>query len=263
MEWFAGSGSITLARATFMAKGQLSTIVRHLRQLCEIRQGAEVTDGQLLRRFAAQRDEAAFAALVERHGPLVLGVCRRTLQHEQDAEDAFQATFLILARKAGAIRKLESVASWLHGVAQRTAMNARRSAMRRHKHEQSSEALAAESPVSTAAMKELQTLLDEEVQRLPERYRAPFVLCCLEGKSRQEAAYGLGWKEGTVSSRLSRARRRLQQQLTGRGITLSAALCAVALSESAAKAALPAALADRATGAAVEFAIGNLPATAA
>jgi RNA polymerase sigma factor (sigma-70 family) len=245
-----------------MTNGQLGTVLRQIRQISDAQAHVDLSDGQLLRRFVTFRDEVAFAALVERHGGLVLGVCRRVLLHEQDAEDAFQATFLILARKAAAIRKLESVASWLHGVAQRTAMNARKSAMRRRQREQPAAQSVPESPVNMAALKELQTLLDEEVQRLPERYRAPFVLCCLEGKSRPEAAAHLGWKEGTVSSRLSRARQRLQQQLTRRGVALSAAMCTLALADKVTSAAVPAGLADRATKAALQFTAGNLTAGA-
>jgi RNA polymerase sigma factor (sigma-70 family) len=241
-----------------MAKGQLGTVLRQIRQLSGAQAHADLTDGQLLRRFVGHRDEAAFAALVERHGGLVLGVCRRVLLHEQDAEDAFQAAFLILARKSTAIRKIESMASWLHGVAQRTAMNLRKSAMRRRKHEQATAQSAAESPVAGAALKELQALLDAEVARLPDRYRAPFVLCCLEGKSRPEAAHDLGWKLGTVSSRLSRARQRLKQQLTRRGVVLSAALCATALADNVAAAAVPPTLASSTTKAALHFAAGKL-----
>jgi RNA polymerase sigma factor (sigma-70 family) len=240
-----------------MAKGQLDTVLQRIHRMSGARLHAELSDGQLLRRFVADRDEAAFAALVQRHGGLVVSVCRRVLSHEQDAEDAFQATFLILSRKAAAIRNLESVASWLHGVAQRTALNARKSAMRRRKYEKPSEERSAESPVSAAALKELQALLDEEVQRLPERYRAAFVLCCLEGKSRPEAARELGWKEGTVSSRLARARELLQQRLSRRGVTLTAALCAVALTQRTTEAAVSAALADGTIKAVLGFTTGN------
>src|SRR5262245_47755179 len=144
------------------------------------------TDRQLLERFVAESDQGAFAELVARHGACVWAVCRRVLGQEQDAEDAFQATFLILGRRAGAIRKRESVGSWLHGVAFRTAMKVRRSITRRQARERHAGGAAQEpSPSDQAAARELQRLLDEEVARLAEKHRTPFVLCCLEGRSEE------------------------------------------------------------------------------
>jgi RNA polymerase sigma factor (sigma-70 family) len=230
-----------------------------LSSLSDLKEAAR-SDGELLARFVADKDQEAFATLVQRHGGLVLGVCRRVLQHDADAEDAFQATFLLLARKAPAIRKQASVASWLHGVARRTALNARRSIMRRRHHEQTASPPATSIAASAASLHELQSILDEEVERLPERYRAPFVLCCLEGHGRPEAAQALGCSEGTVSSRLARARQRLQDRLTRRGITLSTALCAVAVTTGESKAALSQTLASAAAKAATGFASGRLPA---
>jgi RNA polymerase sigma factor (sigma-70 family) len=225
-----------------MTTKRLGTLVRHIHKLAGPQVPAEQSDGDLLRRFTAYREEAAFSALVERHGPLVLAVCRRVLRHEQDAEDAFQATFLVLARRAASIRRQQSVASWLYGVAHRTALRARRAAAKRPAVTAGRNPGGQADPPSEASLRELQRLLDEEVSRLPEKYRAPFVLCCLEGLSRAEAAQRLGWNEGTLSGRLALARSQLRRRLTCRGVSLTAALCALALCP-AAKAAVPAALA--------------------
>jgi RNA polymerase sigma factor (sigma-70 family) len=214
-----------------MASRQAGTVLRHLRRLAAAPDGPERTDRELLHAFCAANDQAAFAALVRRHGPLVWGLCRHGLGHEHDAEDAFQATFLVLARKAASIRKGEALVSFLHGVAHRTVMNAKRNSARRRAHEgQAQDTRQVANPAWEAAWREVQALLDEEIQRLPEKYRAPFLLCCLENHSREEAARQLGVAEGTVWSRLTRARRLLQRQLERRGVALPAALAAVALS---------------------------------
>jgi RNA polymerase sigma factor (sigma-70 family) len=225
-----------------MATPQLAVVLRHIHSLAAGRCSPQRTDRQLMDDFFINEDEAAFAALVARHGPMVLRVCRRVLHHEQDTEDAFQATFLVLAQSSATIRKREALAEWLHGVAYRTAMKAKRNAARRRSHEARLRAGTAEA-VASPRWDDVRAILDEEIQRLPGSYRAAFVLCLLEGKSGPVAAKELGIKEGTVWSRLSRARQRLQRQLARRGIELSALLAAVSVADSGSKAAVPAELA--------------------
>jgi RNA polymerase sigma factor (sigma-70 family) len=194
-----------------------------------LRTASTPSDGQLLEAYSAANDQAAFAALVGRHGPMVFGVCRRVLQDTHDAEDAFQAAFLVLATRAASIRRTESLTSWLYGVAYRLALRAKRDAGRRRKHESRAEPRTS-SPAWEVGWRELQGILDEEVQRLAPADRAAFVLCCLEGLSKPEAAERLGIKANTVSSQLARARKRLQQRLARRGISLTAVLAALAVS---------------------------------
>jgi RNA polymerase sigma factor (sigma-70 family) len=239
-----------------MATAQRSALIWHIHQLTAHSGGRQWSDRELLDDFAERGSEAAFATLVSRHGPMVLRVARRVLRHEQDAEDAFQATFLVLARGAASVRKREAVASWLHGVAYRTAMKAKRSAARRRTHETRPVASAAQSTASPS-WHEVQAALDEEIQHLPEPYRAAFVLCVLEGKSRPEAAAELGVKDGTVWSRVARARQLLQRRLTRRGIKLSALLAALCIVESASEAGTPAMLARSAIRSGLSVAAGE------
>jgi RNA polymerase sigma factor (sigma-70 family) len=207
------------------------------RHCCRL--AAVPSDRELVRRFAAAADEAAFAALVRRHGPMVLGVCRRLLQNPQDAEDAFQATFLVLARKAGTLQHPESVGNYLYGVAYRRALGARAAAARRSAHEGRAAPRAQADPLTEITLREAQEVLDAELSRLPEQWRAPLVLCCLDGMTRDEAARQLGLPLGTLKSRLERGRELLRSSLTRRGLTLSAALSATLLGEGLARAALP------------------------
>jgi RNA polymerase sigma factor (sigma-70 family) len=208
-----------------MVRGALGAVVRQIRRMA----GGDPTDRQLLEEFARSRSEDAFALLVERHGSFVLGVCKRVLKHEQDAEDVFQATFLVLAKKAGSLRWHDSVSGWLHGVAYRLALKARAEGLRRR----AGERRAGERPPPPAPVtwEELVPVLDEELQRLPARYRLPLVLCYLQDRTRDEAAQELGWSPGAVKGRLERGRDLLRKRLRARGLTLSAALLAAALAE--------------------------------
>jgi RNA polymerase sigma factor (sigma-70 family) len=215
-----------------------------VRKLASAQTVQGLTDGQLLRAFIVQREETAFSELVRRHGRLVLHVCRQVLRHEQDAEDAFQATFLVLAKKAESIVKRDSLSSWLYGVAYRTALKAKSITAKRNSSMNWGKPMGPCEPPMEAALRELQDLLHEEVNRLPLKLRAPFVLCCMEGKSQAEAAQLLGWKGGTLSGRLAQARERLRHRLVGRGVALSTVLGAFAISSSAVSAAVPATLAD-------------------
>ncbi len=188
------------------------------------------TDRDLLARFVRERDQSAFRELVIRHGPVVLGVCRRVTCHRQDAEDAFQATFLILARKASSIRKPEVIGSWLHGVALRVAQTARRSALRRRRWEAVVSVMPDQPTSPSAAALDLSPILDEELASLPSLYRDAIMLCDLRGITREEAAAVLGVPEGTLSSRLANGRKKLAARLAKRGITLSVAAIPTTLS---------------------------------
>jgi RNA polymerase sigma factor (sigma-70 family) len=202
-------------------------VLRHVRGLIAGERTSHLADGELLERFARRREEAAFAALVRRHGPLVLGVCRRVLHNRHDAEDAFQATFLALARRAGAIQCRGSVGGWLHRVAYHAAVKARARALKRLEREGHAEPRASPAdPLTELTGRELLALLDEELERLPEEHRGPLVLCYLEGKARDEAARALGCSLGTLKRRLREGRARLRGRLAGRGASLAALLAA-------------------------------------
>lgn len=214
-------------------------LVRYLRTLAAGRDNDACTDRQLLEQFVTRREQASFAALVRRHGPMVLGVCRRVLGHDQDAEDAFQATFLILARKAGSIRKHESVNSWLHGVAFHVAERLRAKVARRSVLQRKAVSRPPIDPAECVAWREIRCLLDSELARLPEHYRAPLVLCYLQGQTQDEAARQLEWSLSTFRRRLDRARRLLACRLKSRGLKLSAALTTPVLLENSATAVPP------------------------
>jgi RNA polymerase sigma factor (sigma-70 family) len=198
----------------------MTDLARRLRYLAA---GGTDTDADLLARFAADRDGLAFAALVARHGPMVLAVCRRVLRHRQDAEDAFQAAFLVLARRAAGLAPAVPLGGWLHGVAYRTALAARRVRAARRAREAKAARVGEVGPEEAGLSTELREALDRELAALPEVYRAALVACELEGLTRREAALRLGWAEGTLSSRLARARELLARRLRRCGLVAPAA----------------------------------------
>ncbi len=223
--------------------GASANLLRHVHQLVEIQRIAQLSDRQLLERFAAERDEAMFALLMRRHGPMVLSVCRRILGHEQDAEDAFQATFLILARKAGSIRQTD-VGGYLYRVAYHVAVRACANAAKRKQREKQGGVLSTANPQTETTESEIYQIVDEELQRLPEDLRSALVLCYLEGKTQEEAARRLGWSKSTLRRRLDKGRELLRSRLLSRGLTPMAALTASLFAEGTAPAAVSAALAE-------------------
>ena len=237
-----------------MTTHRLQKVLVNLRLSCDT-----LPDGQLLARFVAGQDEAAFAALVRRHGPMVLGVCRRVLRHSQDAEDVFQATFLILARKASSVLKREAIGSWLYRVAYRAAQEARVMRARRRAQEKP-EDRAPQPSVKAAEVQDWRPILDQELSSLPEKYQAAIVLCDLEARPRKEAARQIGIAEGTLSSRLANGRKLLAARLRRRGVTLAGGALAAALSEGALTAHVPGALVCGTAKAAVLVAVGQLAA---
>ena len=243
-----------------MPSGSSKEALRDLRTLFRFGVAGDLSDGQLLDRFVGRRDEAAeeaFAMLVQRHGPMVMGVCRRLLNHAHDAEDAFQATFLVLARKAATITRRETLASWLYGVALRTAKDARGRAARRRAREERVTVADHVDPEDGDSINELRSILDAELARLPEPFRLVVLLCELEGLSRHEASCRLGIPEGTLSSRLARAKAMLRDRLVRRGLFVTTASLTTALSYEAQAAAVSLTLAESTTRAAVQAAAGS------
>jgi RNA polymerase sigma factor (sigma-70 family) len=246
-----------------MPDRRLKNFLGRLKSMLAVLPAEEWTDCQLLQRYARQHDEAAFAALVRRHGPLVLGVGRRILHHEQDAEDVFQATFLILARKAASCRWHKSIAGWLYRVAYRLALRTRVKKARQQAL-QKAVGIASEMMSRTSEDRpELFAVLDEELHHLSDRYRGPLLLCYLEGKTRDQAAQQLGWSLRTLERRLHQGLKLLRARLSKRGIELPAALLAAGLSQQAASAGVSAATVAATVEAALEPAGGALSATVA
>jgi RNA polymerase sigma factor (sigma-70 family) len=245
-----------------MRIGMRALVVRSIQTLFDVGSVGGMTDGQLLEEFLSRRDEgaeAAFAALVALHGPMVWRICQSILPDSHAAEDAFQATFLILVRKAGSIRHRDALASWLHGVARRVALRAKAVATRRRRHEEEgAEMLATSSPAPDASHREQIELLHQEVDRLPEKYRAAVILCHIQGRTHAEAARLLKCPAGTVSVRVARARELLRARLIRRGLALPTALAGVTLlSEPASAAAIPSGLAASTIRVAMQVAAGK------
>ena len=236
-----------------MASAPATGIRQYLQRVIGRSREEPLADGKLLERYVLRRDETAFAALADRYGPLVLGVCERVLHNSHDAEDAFQATFLVLARKADRLDRQGPLGNWLYTVAYRTAAKLRADSIRRHAHERNTFEMAASVSAEDQSWHELRPVLDEELSQLPEKYRAPLVLCCLEGKSHQQAARELGWPSGSMSRRMTRARELLRRRLVRRGVTVSAALILLLLTKKATASTVPAALAATTVRAAVLF----------
>lgn len=240
-----------------MATTQMNCVLRHVRKLIGLPRERELTDSELLQGFTTRRDNACFEALVQRHGPLVLRVCRRVLNDGHAAEDAFQATFLVLARKAPSIRQRGSIAGWLYEVANRVALRARTSSAKRRLHERQAGEMVSMETVCTRNREETQELIDEELRRLPEKYRTPLVLCYLEGKTNEQAARELGCPIGSMSGLLMRGRELLRDRLAGRGVALSTVGLTTLLLDNVASAAVPAALVESTVQAAALFAAGQ------
>jgi RNA polymerase sigma factor (sigma-70 family) len=217
----------------------------------------QLSDRELLGRFASQGDEEAFRSLIERYGPLVLRVCQRVLGHDHDAEDACQATFVVLASKAGTRAWSESIAGWLQAVAVRVARQARRAARRRRNHEDQAASKTGLNPAAEVSVRELHQLLEEELAHLPEAYRTPLVQHYLVGQGQEEIARQLGWSLRTLTRRLEQGRLLLQKRLAARGATVTGVLLAVLLAEGARASAMPAALAASTLHAVMMFKSGQ------
>ncbi len=236
--WHYG-GNSARTRNLFMPTAPLHAALAYIRRLGAPVGGAGGDDAELLGRFAEHRDESAFAELLRRHGPAVFGVCRRVLADDADAEDAFQATFVVLARRAGEVTRRESVGSFLYGVAVRTALRARSARTKRRARERQVVAMPETAAAPERLWDELRPVLDEELAALPARYREPLRLCYLEGRSYDEAALALGCAKGTVASRVARGRERLRARLAARGVAPSAAGLAAGLAAQTSTSAVP------------------------
>ena len=253
---------VAAPRSLRLTTNRAFDVIQHLRAAALSRKQEGTSDAGLLAKFVRWRDAAALEALVHRHGPMVWGVCRRLLANHHDAEDAFQATFLVLVRRSASVRSGDQVANWLHGVARQTALKARSAAARRLAREKS----RVDLPEPTAAPEEfwddLRSVLDQELSGLPAKYRAVIVLCDLEGLTRKEAAKRLGCPEGTVAGRLGRARAKLARRLARRGVAVPGGALTAVLAAKSASAGAPAALMYSTIKAAASVAAGRVASAA-
>jgi RNA polymerase sigma factor (sigma-70 family) len=245
------------AKETDMATSQMSEVISHLRRTVLLREGVGLTDGQLLEDYLSRREEAALEALVWRHAPMVWGVCRRVLGNHHDAEDAFQATFLILVRKAASIASPTLLANWLYGVAHQTALKARATAAKRRARERQVTPMPEPAATEPDLWNDLQPLLDQELSRLPDKYRVAIVLCDLEGKTRKEAARQLGVPDGTLAARLARGRVMLAKRLARHGLAVSGGALGAMLSQNVASTGVPSLVVSSTIKAASLFAAGQ------
>jgi RNA polymerase sigma factor (sigma-70 family) len=239
-----------------MADSKFGKALRRFLRIVSAQSGG-LTDSQLLDAYATQGDEEAFETLLWRHGPMVLRTCQRILRRREDAEDAFQATFLVLCRKARSISTGAALGGWLYKVAYRTALQARAQAARPTAAQPLPADQPARDPAAEALDRELRAVLDEELNRLAEKYRAPLVLCYLEGKTKERAAQELGWPAGTVSGRLARGKELLRLRLIRRGVSLSTAALTAALTQNAAAGVFLTPLTLATTKAVLEFNTGR------
>lgn len=246
-----------------MPNAPLNNVLRQIRRLVARPNRVEQSDEELLERFVVSREEEAFASLVRRHGPMVLGVCLRLLRNRHDAEDAFQATFLTLVRKGSTIRQRGALASWLYRVAFRISLRLKARAEKRSTSESLGDAAVELDPATEASWHELRPLLDAELQELPAKYRAPMILCYLEGRTYEQVAIELGCPKGTVAIRLLRAREMLKRRLIRRGLVAAAGIVTTHSLLPGASAAVPAGLATTTTSIAVNLAGGATLAAAA
>lgn len=243
-----------------MNDGRMGEVIQHIRQLVRPEESVGLADAELLRRWVVCRDEAAFEVLLWRHGPMVLGVCRRVLRDAHEAEDAMQATFLALARKAGSIGRRDAVAGWLYRVAFRAALESRARAARRPAQDESMLGDLSTGPNEDVMWRDLRPVLDEEIGRLATKYRVPFVLRYLEGRTNEEVAREIGCPLGTALSRLGRARERLRLRLTRRGVALTAGALAASLAANSLAATVPNGIIGPLVRAATLVAAGQAPA---
>ncbi|GIW78589.1 MAG: hypothetical protein KatS3mg105_0396 [Gemmatales bacterium] len=242
-----------------MGHQQLQSILGSIRRLVG-NEPSECSDRDLLERFLSQQDEEAFSALLRRHGPMVLGVCRRVLRDPNDVDDAFQAAFLILVQKAGSIKRRNSLGSWLYGVSYRIAVRAKTNAVKRRLREKEASEMRPTKGFNSCD-REFRELVDEELQHLPDKYRAPIVLCCLEGRTIDEAAQELKWLRNTVKGRLARGRELLRRRLASRGLATTVSALLALLAVETAPAAVPPRLQRLAVNAVTQTVFGKCATT--